>query len=223
MGRIFLIMRVISLISIGFSLLFLVNCIYEKYDGGFTSCKEIMTSLVGGLFKIVTVILSIGLCCTIFLNSSFQQKIGLYNYRLLKEGTYCFNVKIISAYSNSKLEGNVYPAKILIRHGDEYLDGDYFDKHRSKINILLDTIYVNDDAIKFDMFEGESIEMGKKFYTIDENEQEYDLMLLNQHAYSTHVKETNNCTTINVLFLMLEMFVIIFALRAVLSIRKEDL
>ena len=95
MSRIFLIMRVISSISVGFSLLFLVYCIYEKFSGYFSSCKEIMTSLVGGLFKIATVILSIGLCCTIFLNASFQQKIGLYNYNLLKEGTYCFNIKYI--------------------------------------------------------------------------------------------------------------------------------
>lgn len=224
MSRIFLIMRVISSISVGFSLLFLVYCIYEKFSGYFSSCKEIMTSLVGGLFKIATVILSIGLCCTIFLNASFQQKIGLYNYNLLKEGTYCFNIKVISSYDNEDLEGNIYPAQIHISHEDDEIEGDYFDKHRTKINIFLDAIYINDTILKFDNFEYDMpISVNKEFYAVDNEENEYDLKLLDKHAYSKHVKETNNCTKINILFLLIESFSIIFAIRALLLIKKEDL
>lgn len=224
MNRLFLIMRAISFISVGFSLLFLVNCIYEKFSGYFTSCKEIMTSLVGSFFRIATVILSIGLCCTIFLNASFQQKIGLYNYNLLKEGTYCFNIKVVSSYNNEKLKGNIYPAKIHISHEDDEIEGDYFDKHRTKINIFLDAIYVNNTIIKFDNFEYDiPISVNKKFYAIDNEENEYDLILLDKHAYSKHVKETNNCTKINILFLLIESFSIIFAIRALLLMKKEDL
>lgn len=162
--------------------------------------------------NISTGLLVISLVGALITNTAVHQMVGIHNLELLPEGTYCFYVQAC------QYGGKTYtlPAQIEIeKESVEVSD----EKSKTYTYYYIEKVYFSNGGY-IDADDGEHDRIGKTSYLYDSNDDEWELVLLNEHAYSPYISETNNAQWIDILFLMINVLPISVVLYAVC--KKEN-
>ena len=129
------------------------------------------------------------------------------NLKLKPEGTYCFYVEATRNYSKTY----TLPAQIRIeKESEEVGEG----KERTYTYYYIEKVIFSNGGY-LDTGDLGSVEINEASYFYDNEDNEWELVLLNEHAYSPNVKETNNATWFDISFLSLEIIsisILIYAL-----------
>ena len=151
-------------------------------------------------------LLIVALLSTLLTNTAVHQFFGIYNLKILPAGTYCFYVEA----SQFGEKNYTVPAAVKIEKETEEV-GD--NKERTYTYYYIERFFFsNGNEIELDV--RDSVEINKSAYHIDSNGDEWELTLLNKHAYSPQIKETNNANWIIITFLSIEVISVLFLLFA---------
>ena len=167
------------------------------------------STLAGNLTKNLIIISSVALLLT---SPTIHQLVGINNIKLKPEGTYCF-------YVEAKKQGEktyTLPAKIRIEEEREEVSE---NKERIYRFYYIEKVYFPNGGW-LDTEDLDEVELNEASYFYDDNDDEWELTLLNEHAYTPEVAETNNATWIQIVFLSIGIASIIIVLYAI-SKRKE--
>lgn len=154
------------------------------------------------------------LFATIITNTAIHQIVGIHNLKLKPEGTYCFYVEA------SRSGGKTYtlPAQIRIEKETEEV-GD--NKERTYTYYYIERlVFSNGTEIAIDVWDSAKID--EPDYHLDSDGDEWELTLLNKHAYSSQIEETDNATWLDIIFLLIETFSIIVLLYALCQKSKKE-
>ena len=163
--------------------------------------------------KRTKLLLVISLVATIVTNTAVHQLVGIHNLLLTPDGTYCFYVE---AHRNS---GKSYalPAEIRIETETREVSA---DKERTYRYYYIEKIFfANGGWLEIENHTPVDINESFLYYDCDTDD-EWNLVLLNEHAYSPYVTETNNADWLDITFMLLNILPMSFLIY-VLS-RKED-
>ena len=207
-------LKYISLVA-DFSILIILYYTYQAIKGFFKKQKwtfkewidEIGSEIYGLAGKWSQIILIVSSIALLLTNTTIHQFVGINNLKLKPEGTYCFYVEATSSY------GKTYtlPAQIRIeKESEEVGEG----KERTYTYYYIEKVvfsnggYLNTEDL-------ESVEINESSYFYDDEDNKWELTLLNEHAYSPNIKETNTATWFDITFLSLEiisMSILLYAL-----------
>ena len=145
-------------------------------------------------------------------DSAIHQLVGIHNLEITPNGTYCFYVEA------SRSKGKTYTLPAQIRVDTEYYDVSP-DKTEVRKEYYVEKVFFSNGGW-LDFVNQDPVDIGKSawFY---ENEEEWSIKLLNEHAYSPFVIETSNAETTDFLRLFAETAPILFLLFACLSPSKS--
>ena len=145
-----------------------------------------------GFGRFTKPLLIAALASVILTNTAVHQFIGLYNLNILPVGTYCFYVEA------SQPGGKVYtvPAEVVIDDETNYYIKRFFFSNGNEIKLV----------------ELDSVEINESDYHIDYEGEDWKITLLNKHAYSPHVKETNHTNWLGITILSIEVIPLLFFL-----------
>lgn len=193
----------ICIISAGYYIYLLIR---ERF-----SINEWLNAIKHGIHSFAgnktRMILIIALLAAIVTNTALHQLVGIHNLHLKPEGTYCFYVE---AKRNG---GKTYtlPAQISIERETEDVSD---EKTKTFTYYYIEKVYFSNGGW-LDTSGNEPVEIGESSYHYDyETEDEWELVLLNEHAYSPYVTETNNADWIDITFMLIKVLPISFLLYA---------
>ena len=132
--------------------------------------------------------LIVALVSTLISSTVLHQLIGIHNLELKPDGTYCFYVEAHRTGSSTY----VLPAQIRVFNDVDKGESEYF----------IEKVYFSNGGW-LDADDGESDAIGEPSYFYDDDD-EWSLTLLNQHAYSPYVTETNNANWLNITILLIQ-------------------
>ena len=152
------------------------------------------------------VFLIISLIAALFTNAAIHQLVGIHNLKLKPEGTYCFYVEA------HRYGGKTYtlPAQIRVeKETDEVSEG----KTRTYTYYYIEKVFFSNGGwLDTEDYEPDSI--NEPSYHYESNGDGWELVLLNEHAYSPNVEETNNADWFGITVMLLEVSSISFLLYA---------
>lgn len=206
----------------GFSILIVLYYTYQAIKGFFKKEKwtfkewidEIGCELYGLAGKWSQLVLIVSAIALLLTNTTIHQFVGINNLKLKPEGTYCFYVEATRNY------GKTYtlPAQIRIeKERDEVGEG----KERTYTYYYIEKVIFSNGGY-LDTENLDRVEINEASYFYDNEDNEWELVLLNEHAYSPNVKETNNATWFGITFLSLEIFSISILLYALFKVKTEE-
>lgn len=176
--------------------------------------RKIRDEVQSFLGTISTVILVISLFGTLITNAAVHQILGVHNLKLLPEGTYCFYVEA------RQYGGKTYtlPAQIAIEKKSVEVSD---EKTKTYTYYHIEKVFFSNGGY-IDANDGEPDQIGNASYLFDSNDDEWELVLLNEHAYSPCVIETNNAQWIDVIFLLINVLSISIVLFAMCKKENVD-
>lgn len=160
-------------------------------------------------------ILIFSLLATVITNTTLHQLVGIHNLHLKPEGTYCFYVEA------KRYNGKTYtlPAQISIERETEDVSD---EKTKTYTYYYIEKVYFSNGGW-LDTSGNEPVEIGESSYHYDyDADDEWELVLLNEHAYSPYVAETNNADWLNITFMLIEALPVSFLLYALCRREKTD-
>ena len=167
----------------------------------------IRNEVLGFAGDITKSLLIISLVAIIITDAAIHQLVGIHNLHLKPEGTYCFYVE---AKRNG---GKTYtlPAQIIIERETEDVSD---EKTKTYTYYYIEKVYFSNGGW-LDTSGNEPVEIGESSYHYDyDTEDEWELVLLNEHAYSPYVAETSNADWIDITFMLIKVLPISFLLYA---------
>ena len=163
--------------------------------------KEIY-SFAGKLTKNLIIVSLIALLLT---NPVIHQLVGINNLKINPAGTYCFYVEA----KKNGAKTYTLPAQIRI----EEIGKEEHEKERIYRYYYIEKVFFSNGGW-LDTSDLDSVELNDAVYFYDDNEDEWKLTLLNKHAYTPEVKETNNASWFEIALLSIEISSIIIVLYA---------
>ena len=160
----------------------LVCLLFRDYDDNLI---DRMLMFFGQKFVIAFFVISF--FASILSYPGFHQLIGLHNLEFEETGTHCYFVTI----SNEK-HSYTLPAEISIE--EESTD----TSHKIRRYYIEKVYFSNGGFLQFD--ERDYVQIGKTYSFYDQDEQLWDCVLLNQHAFSPYIQETNHAPWYSVVF-----------------------
>lgn len=151
-------------------------------------------------------LLMVALISTLLTNTTVHQIVGIYNLKILPAGTYCFYVEA------HRIGGKTYtiPSEVKIEKETEEV-GD--NRERTYTYYYIERLFFsNGTEIEIDVWD--SVQINESAYHTDSNGEEWELTLLNKHAYSPQMEETNNTDWFGVTLLVIEVLSVAFLLFA---------
>ena len=204
----------ISVITIGYYIFVAIRSFVLKKRISFNKwilrIKYEAQDIAGSFSK---VFLIISLIATLTTNTAFHQLVGIHNLKIKPEGTYCFYVEA------SPYKGKVYtvPAEIRIEKETKEIG----DKTQTYTYYYIERlVFSNGTEIQIDVWD--SVEINKSAYHMDSTGDEWNLTLLNKHAYSPLIEENNNADWFGVTVLAIEVLSVAFLLFAMCWKNNED-
>ncbi|MBE6742078.1 MAG: hypothetical protein E7570_07230 [Ruminococcaceae bacterium] len=205
------------------SLILVLFFIYEgvsvirTYDKGdrLKSWIHIMGRDINNFFgKMVVPLLVILLISTVCTSTAFLQIVGINNLELKPEGTYCFYVKA----KNRNDKTYDLPAKIrVVKEETEYSD----DKTKTDTYYYLERVYFpNGEYLDTSCLN--PVTINKVTYYFDNEGKIWNITLLNKHAYSQYVTETNNASWYMVTLLLIKTVIQLIVLYSVLIYNRKN-
>lgn len=165
--------------------------------------------LAGNWSKNLIIASSIALLLT---NPVIHHFVGINNLKIKPDGTYCFYVE--ATRNGSKTY--TLPAQIRI---EEYREDE--DERTTRIYryyYIERVFFSNGGYLNTEDLDDVDINKPTVFYDKDDNE--WELVLLNEHAYTPEVKETNNVSWLSLSLLLIESVSIIIILYALSKSKK---
>lgn len=179
-----------------------------------TWSRQFQDNVSGFWGDIAKPFLILALIATLITNTAIHQIVGIHNLELKPDGVYCFYVEA----SRSSEKSYTLPAQILVVT-ESFEAGEGRNVNRRKYYIQ-QVFFSNGGYL--DTNECESIEIGEACCYYDTNtDDEWDLVLLNEHAYSPHVVESNNANWLNTILLVVKLSSISFTLYVLCHKRKS--
>ena len=165
-------------------------------------------SWFGGYEKLLLIVT---LVSTILTNAAVHQLVGIHNLKIKPEGTYCFYVEA------SRIGGKNYtvPAEIKIEKETEEVRD---NEERTYTYYYIERLFFS-NGVEIEIDAWDSSQINEAAYHMDSNGNEWELTLINKHAYSPQMKETNNADWFDITILMIEVLSVSFLL---FSAFKED-
>lgn len=209
------ILKAVSSIAVTLCTLIGGYCIWKVIKGFFqgqklsiSDCIAPIRDLVGNLAGGITKpLLIVSLIATIITSTAIHQLVGIHNLQLKPEGTYCFYVEA------TRYGGNTYvlPAQIRVeKDTEEVSEG----RNKTFTYYYIEKVFFSNGGW-IDTEESEPIDINESSYYYDyDADDEWELVLLNEHAYSPYVPETNNADWLDVTFLLIKVISIGFSLFA---------
>ena len=141
-------------------------------------------------------LLIISLCTILTSNAAAHQLVGIHNLKLKPEGTYCFYVE---AYRSG---GKTYTLPAQIKVEKERVEvGE--EKSKTYIRYYIEKVFFSNGGW-LDAHDHGPVEISKPAHYIVGGDEEWTLTLLNEHAYSPEVTETDNAQWSDILILLIE-------------------
>lgn len=159
---------------------------------------DVRTSFKGYSFLLLTA----AILATLITKPAIHQLVGIHNLELKPEGVYCFYVDAYS-YGNKTY---TLPAKVRVIKDDHDID------------YQIERVYFSNGGW-LNTENTDRTEVREPFYFEDAQGKEWELMLLNKHAYSPYVKETDNATPRDIAWVIFD--VLPFAFLLFVSLIKE--
>ena len=164
---------------------------------------DVRTSFKGYAFLLLTA----AILATLITRPTIHQLVGVHNLELKPEGVYCFYV---DAYSYGK-KTYTLPAEVRVVKDYDYDEDPY-------IYYQIERVYFSNGGW-LNTEDTEHAKIGDPFYFEDSQGKEWELTLLNEHAYSPYVTETDNATPRDIAWVILD--VLPFAFLLFVSLIKE--
>ena len=143
--------------------------------------------------KKITVFVSIlAMCFALAVSPVVHKAIGLHNLLLEDEGVHCYYIKITD-YKNTY----TLPAGIRI-------------EKEETTNFYLEKVYFSNGEC-LDFSDNDSIYIDDPSYMYDQNDKEWEVRLINEHAYSQYIQETDE-SVVYIVFLVVELFVLMLTI-----------
>lgn len=146
-------------------------------------------------------------------NTTIHELVGVNNLKLKPEGIYCFYVKAMDETG----ETYIVPAEVEIEKESEDV-GDW--ETRTYTYYYIKTVILSNDTYLYTEDTG-NVEINQAVQFCDDDEKLWELVLLNEHAYSPMIQETNNATWIKVSFLIIKTFSNLISIYAVHKCKKK--
>ena len=164
---------------------------------------------LAGRYSII--ILIVALVSVLLTSTVIHQLVGINNLELKPSGTYCFYVEATNASDKTY----TLPAQIRVeKETEEVREG----KERTYTYYYIEKVFFSDGEY-LDAKNLDEVQIGKASTFYDDSDHRWQLVLLNEHAYSPQVKETNNADWLSTTFLLVELFSLFVLLYAL--IKKE--
>lgn len=129
-------------------------------------------------------------------NSAIHQLVGINNLNIEPDGTYCFYV---AATKNGE-KTYTLPAQIRVEEEHEEVD-----ERTEKIYryYFIERVYFSNGGY-LDTEDLDAVKIDEPAIFYDNSDNEWELILLNKHAYTPEIKETNNASWVAIAFLIVE-------------------
>lgn len=166
-------------------------------------------NLAGKWSQIILIVSAVAMLIT---NTAVHQLIGINNLKLKPEGTYCFYVEA------TRNDGKTYtlPAQVRVeKETDEVKEG----KRRTYTHYYIERVFFSNGGYLNTEYT-DYVDINDSTYHYD-GESDWNLVLLNEHAYSPNVKETNNATWLDITFLSIETISISIILYALFKGKEQ--
>lgn len=205
----------ICVITLGYYIFTAIRSLVQKQRISFSQwIEQIKIEVQGFAGNFTKVFLIVSLIAVLVTNTTLHQLVGIHNLKIKPEGTYCFFVEA------SQSVGKTYtvPAEIkIVKETEEVGD----DKERTYTYYYIKRfIFSNGTEIEIDVWD--DVQINKSAYHIDTNGDEWELTLLNKHAYSPKIEETNNADWFGITFLVIEVLPVAFLLFALCWRNKNN-
>ncbi len=166
-------------------------------------------NFAGNWTKILFIASAIALLLT---DPAVHQLVGINNLKIKPEGTYCFYVE---ATRNGD-KTYTLPARIRI---EEYREDE--DERRVRVYryYYIERVYFSNGGF-LDTEYLDDVSINKPIVFCDDNDNKWELVLLNEHAYTPEVKETNNASWISITILCIQTVSLIIVLYALSKSKK---
>lgn len=204
----------VTIIAFGYWLFYLFKSLFK---GEKLSFAKLVSKVKCGIYdftgKHAIILLIVALFSVFITDTTFHQLIGIHNLRIKPEGTYCFYVDVTFAGG----ESSVLPASVRIEKDEE----DVGDKVKVNTNYYVESIALSDGTLLDvdDQFADDINEVSDVYVT---DSHIVELSLLNKHAFSPYVQETNNATPFAITYLLLKIVSILFFFIICVSTSDEN-
>ena len=175
---------------------------------------DIQKELCSWFGKNTKPLLIVALASTLLTNTAVHQIVGIHNLKLKPAGTYCFYIEA------SRLGGKTYtvPAEIKIEKETEEV-GD--SKSRTYTYYYIERFFFS-NGTEIELNVWDSVQIKEASYHTDSNGDEWELTLLNKHAYSPQIEETNNADWFGITILAIEVLPVVFFLFTIYWKNKDN-
>lgn len=191
----------LSTITVAWYLLSIKN---QSFDVWSAHLKELVLGLVGNA---AIIFLIVALIATPITSTAIHQLVGIHNLELKPDGEYCFYVKV----SCSTDESYTLPAQI-IKVTESFEAGEGKSVKQTKYYIR--RVFLANGGY-LDNKDGDPVKIGESCsYYDSKTEEELSFVLLNEHAYSPYVEESNNANWLSITLLLVKLALISFNLYA---------
>ena len=213
-------MNLAAVIVMGLCWLMLICCAWEVIKNRTSKesfsikryVKEINNQTLGVLGSFAKPILIVALIANIVTDTTVHQLVGVHSLPSKPTGTYCFYVEA------SRYGGKTYtlPAEIRVEIETEDVGN---DKTETRKCYYIEKVFFSNGGW-LDTADLYSIEINETVHFCDyDTDDEWKLTLINKHAYTPYVTETDNATPADVARMLADNFPIAFVLFALC--RKE--
>lgn len=162
--------------------------------------------------KFATPLFLIVILASLVTSQAVHQFVGIHNLELKPEGTYCFYVEA----TNENGKTYVLPAEV--EAVNETVDVSPERTKTYRIYYVRTVFFSNGGYL--DTYDMDPLEISDHSWHETYDGDEWKIRLLNKHAYSPEVEETNNAAPLDIAYLIVELLIPAFFLFALLYKRK---
>ena len=196
---IYYVLYFIGIIVSGFCMLGIVCCVWSTLSKRmyFCECAHSLDSLANSLIGNIRLpLLAIGLLGALIISPTVHQLVGIHDLELKPQGTYCFYVEA------HREGGNTYilPAEVAVVKETFEVSETKSETHT--YFFIQRVFFSNGGWLDTDDGNSDIIDEASLFY---DDDNKWELTLLNEHAYSPLVKETDNADWLDITFLLIKL------------------
>ena len=203
----------LCIITLGYYLFVAIRSLVKKEKLSYTDwIRTIKSEILGFAGGATQPLLIISLLATIITSTTVHQLIGIHNLEIKPEGTYCFYVEA------TRSGGKTYtlPAQIRVeKETEEVAEG----KSRTYTYYYVEKVFFSNGGW-LDFEHEDSVDINDTTLMCND-EDEWRIRLLNEHAYSPYVTETSNAESDDIAWMFVETIPVLFLLCACLIPLKE--
>ena len=203
-------------LTVGYYIWKAIRSLFKREKLSFAGWTEaIKNEVLDFAGDITKPLLIVSLLATLITSTVLHQLIGIHNLLIIPEGTYCFYVEA------HRYDGKTYtlPAQIGVTRETEDVSE---SKKKTFTYYYVEKVFFSNGEY-LDTKGNEPVEINEPSYYYDcVTDDEWELVLLNEHAYSPYVTETNNADWLDITFMLIKVIPIAFSLYVLYRKERPD-